>query len=194
MRAVASALDLVISAHLPSRRFDDERYRRLLARRRPSALPVSPIAWSEMVNDHPEPPRLSPGGALSAKMSTLARRDTKPEVDLRRALHSRGLRFRVQLKVPVNRRRTIDIAFTRVRLAVYVDGCFWHGCPEHHVLPRTNATWWEWKLDLNRRRDRSTNEELRAAGWHVLRLWEHTPTDAAADAVARIYCDLRRTR
>ena len=69
-------------------------------------------------------------------MSRLARRDTKPEILLRSELHRRGLRYRVQVKVPGNNRRTIDIAFTRVRLAVYVDGCFWHGCPEHHVHPR----------------------------------------------------------
>lgn len=145
-----------------------------------------------MNDESAEPARVSPGGALSAKMSTLARRDTKPEVDLRRALHRRGLRFRVQLKVPGNGRRTIDIAFTRARLAVYVDGCFWHGCPEHHVLPRANSEWWQWKIDLNRRRDVSTDSELTAAGWAVLRFWEHTDPDEAADSVARVYASRLR--
>lgn len=140
-----------------------------------------------MNNPQPEPQRVSPGGALSVKMSQLARRDTKPEVALRRALHSRGLRFRVQMKVPGNRRRVIDIAFTRARLAVYVDGCFWHGCPEHHVLPRTNSEWWQWKVDLNKRRDASTNEELQAAGWQVLRFWEHTHPEVAAEVTSRAY-------
>ena len=120
-------------------------------------------------------------------MSTLARRNTKPEVVLRRALHGRGLRFRVQVKVPGNRRRTIDIAFTRARLAVFVDGCFWHGCPEHHVPPRANAEWWRWKIDLNRARDGDTDTQLELAGWQVLRIWEHVDPDDAAVLVAEIY-------
>lgn len=130
-----------------------------------------------------EPARVSPGGKLSAKMSTLARRDTAPEMLLRRELHRRGLRFRVQFKVPSNRRRSIDIAFTRVRLAVYVDGCFWHGCPEHHSAPRTNAEWWKWKVERNRARDDDTDRLLTAAGWRVIRLWEHVPPKEAADEV-----------
>jgi len=130
-----------------------------------------------------EPPRTSPGGALSAKMSTLARRDTAPELALRRELHRRGLRYRTQVKVPGNNRRTIDIAFTRVRLAVYVDGCFWHGCPEHHVRPKANAEWWDWKIGNNIRRDHSTDHELHAAGWQVMRVWEHVDPVVAADLV-----------
>jgi DNA mismatch endonuclease (patch repair protein) len=139
------------------------------------------------MSDPVEPNRVPPGGALSAKMSTLARRDTKPELEVRRALHRRGLRFRVQLKVPGNRRRAIDIAFTRARLAVYVDGCFWHGCPEHHVLPRTNSEWWQWKVDRNRQRDIATDAELTATGWQVLRFWEHTDPEDAADRISTAY-------
>ena len=135
----------------------------------------------------PEPQRVSPGGALSDKMSRLARRDTKPEMLLRRELHRRGMRFRVQLKVPGNNRRTIDIAFTRARLAVYVDGCFWHGCPIHHQPPRSNAEWWEWKIARNQTRDRDTDRELGAAGWQVLRIWEHVPVDSAADRVEVVW-------
>ena len=134
-----------------------------------------------------EPARVSPGGALSARMSTLARRNTKPELRLRRALHSRGLRFRVQLKVPGNARRSIDVAFTRARLAVYVDGCFWHGCPQHYVRPRTNADWWLWKIEMNQRRDYDTNAALAAAGWQVLRVWEHLDPEDAANLVERTY-------
>lgn len=134
-----------------------------------------------------EPDRVRPDQALSTKMSTLARRDTKPELGLRRALHRRGLRFRVQLKVPGNPRRTIDVAFTRARLAVYVDGCFWHGCPDHHVMPRTNTMWWQWKVELNRERDSSTDATLTAAGWEVLRFWEHTDPETAADRIAYVY-------
>jgi DNA mismatch endonuclease, patch repair protein len=130
-----------------------------------------------------EPSRTSPGGALSRKMSRLARRDTAPELALRRTLHRRGLRFRVQVKVPGNRRRSMDIAFTRARLAVYVDGCFWHGCPAHHVPPGANRDWWAWKVERNRARDRDTDLELERAGWSVLRIWEHVPVEQAADQV-----------
>ncbi|MDN7121482.1 very short patch repair endonuclease [Nocardioides sp. ChNu-153] len=122
-------------------------------------------------------------------MSTLARRDTAPELGLRRELHRRGLRYRVQVKVPGNNRRTIDTAFTRVRLAVYVDGCFWHGCPQHHHAPKGNAEWWRWKVQRNKERDRDTDRELRAAGWEILRVWEHEPVAAAADAVETAYLD-----
>lgn len=120
-------------------------------------------------------------------MSTLARKDTKPELELRRALHRRGFRYRVQLKVPGNRRRTIDIAFPRLRLAVYVDGCFWHGCPEHHVRPRANNEWWTWKIERNQARDGDTDRHLQAAGWTVLRIWEHEAVDAAVEQVAEAY-------
>ncbi|SER61204.1 T/G mismatch-specific endonuclease [Pedococcus cremeus] len=134
-----------------------------------------------------EPARARPGPILSERMSTLARRDTKPEVDLRRALHRRGLRYRVQFKVPGNRRRTIDIAFTRARLAVYVDGCFWHGCPDHHVLPRTNSNWWQWKVELNKARDADTNQALERAGWIALRFWEHVDPEEAAFVIEETY-------
>ena len=141
-----------------------------------------------------EPDRVSPGGALSRKFSTLARRDTKPEVTLRRELHRRGMRFRVQAKVPGNNRRTIDVAFTRARLAVYVDGCFWHGCPEHHVPPKSNADWWRWKVERNTDRDRDTDRELAEAGWAVLRLWEHEDVEVAADRVQSAYDAARGRR
>jgi DNA mismatch endonuclease (patch repair protein) len=137
--------------------------------------------------DAEEPGRTSPGGALSRKMSTLARSDTKPELALRRELHRRGFRFRVQMKVPNNRRRTIDIAFTRARLAVYVDGCFWHGCPEHHVPPKANGEWWTWKVERNRARDRDTDAALRDSGWMPLRIWEHEDVDSAASRVEDAY-------
>lgn len=117
-------------------------------------------------------------------MSTLARRDTKPELLLRRELHRRGLRYRVQTKVPGNNRRTIDIAFTRARLAVFVDGCFWHGCPEHGTSPRANSEWWTWKIERNKARDVDTDRHLAAAGWHVIRIWEHEQAAAAADRIA----------
>lgn len=137
-----------------------------------------------------EPQRSSPGGWLSRKMSTLPRRDTAPELALRRELHARGLRYRVQMKVPGNNRRTIDIAFTRAQLAVYVDGCFWHGCPQHHHRPATNAEWWDWKIGRNRERDTSTNAQLARAGWDVLCIWEHEDPARGAEMVHQRY--LRR--
>jgi DNA mismatch endonuclease, patch repair protein len=128
-----------------------------------------------------EPSRVRPGRDLSERMSRLARRHTAPELALRRELHRRGLRYRVQLRMPMNRRRTIDIAFTRARLAVFVDGCFWHGCPEHGVQPQTNEDWWRWKIDRNQARDADTTQLLESAGWEVLRLWEHEdPVESAA--------------
>jgi len=91
------------------------------------------------------------------------------------------------MKVPGNNRRTIDIAFTRARLAVYVDGCFWHGCPAHHVRPKANGDWWHWKIERNQARDRDTDLALAASGWAVLRVWEHLPVSTAAELVERSY-------
>jgi DNA mismatch endonuclease (patch repair protein) len=121
--------------------------------------------------------------AVSLRMSVARRRDTKPELQLRRELHRRGRRFRVVLRVPGNNRRTIDIAFTRVKLAVFVDGCFWHGCPEHGSSPAANKEWWAKKLKTNQDRDADTNRILGDAGWTVLRIWEHMPSVLAADRV-----------
>lgn len=118
-------------------------------------------------------------------MSTRARRDTAPEISLRKALHARGMRYRVQIPVPGRGRRRIDIAFTRVRLAVFVDGCFWHGCPDHGVRPRANSEWWEWKLARNAERDRDTDQVLASQGWSVLRVWEHDCPAPGVDEVIR---------
>lgn len=116
-------------------------------------------------------------------MSVAARRDTAPELALRRALHAAGYRYRVVYPVPGNRRRTIDIAFTRARVAVFVDGCFWHGCPQHGTQPRANYAWWRTKLAANEVRDRDTDRLLNETGWRVVRIWEHEDLDAAVSAV-----------
>lgn len=110
---------------------------------------------------------------------------TGPELRLRRALHRAGLRYRVQLPVPGARRRRIDVAFTRLRIAVHVDGCFWHGCPQHPFVPKRNAAYWAGKFAANRARDAATDELLRTAGWLVLRVWEHEPVPDAVERVGR---------
>lgn len=122
-------------------------------------------------------------------MSALRRRDNASELAVRHLLHAAGYRYRVAYPVPGNRRRTIDIAFTRWRVAVFIDGCFWHGCPEHGTAPSANATWWATKLAANRARDADTSTHLESLGWCVLRSWEHEPAalvaNAVVDAVAR---------
>lgn len=114
------------------------------------------------------------------------RTGTKPEQLLRAELHRRGRRFRKDLLIRAGGLRThADIAFTRQRLAVFVDGCFWHGCPEHGSSPKSNTSYWGPKLRANVERDRRVDEALRAHGWAVLRTWEHEATDSAADLVER---------
>lgn len=111
-------------------------------------------------------------------------RDTSPELALRRALHARGLRFFVDRAPLPGIRRRADILFPRRRVAIYVDGCFWHGCPLHGSQPKANADYWGPKLARNRVRDRETDASLREAGWLVIRVWEHEPADEAADRIA----------
>ena len=118
------------------------------------------------------------------------RRDTSPELAVRRILHARGLRYRVDYApLPTMSRRRADIVFTRARLAVFVDGCFWHGCPEHATLPVRNADYWLPKLARNRERDAETDAALAAAGWRVVRVWEHEDPTAAASRIEAAYRD-----
>lgn len=121
---------------------------------------------------------------VSRRMSTARRRDTAPELALRKAVHALGLRYRVAYPVPGQRRRTIDLAFTRAKVAVFVDGCFWHGCPTHGSSPRQNSAWWTQKLAANYARDRDTDRMLDELGWTVLRVWEHEDFSEAAARVA----------
>ncbi|GGY52017.1 hypothetical protein GCM10010299_67810 [Streptomyces tanashiensis] len=111
--------------------------------------------------------------AVSARMSRQGSRDTAQELAVRRLLHASGLRYRVNVPVPGMPRRTIDIVFGPAKIAVFLDGCFWHGCPQHATQPKANAEWWRAKLDKNMARDRETTEHLEARGWTVLRFWEH---------------------
>lgn len=111
-------------------------------------------------------------------------RDTAPELALRRELHARGLRYRVDRQILPGVRRRADLVFGPARVAVFVDGCFWHACPLHGAAPKNNADWWQAKLAGNVARDRDTDRRLQEAGWAVLRIWEHEPAQAAADRVA----------
>lgn len=129
--------------------------------------------------------------SVSARMSRQGRRDTLPEVAVRRLLHAAGLRYRVNVPVPGMRRRTIDIVFPRLKIAVFMDGCFWHGCPQHATQPKSNAEWWRTKLDKNMARDTETTEHLRAEGWTVLRFWEHEVPIEAARIVQEIVTQRR---
>jgi len=122
-------------------------------------------------------------------MQANKRRDTLPELRLRSALFRMGLRFRVDRRPVAAITGRADVVFTRRRVAVFVDGCYWHGCPTHYVAPRTNAGYWSGKVDGNRRRDAATSAALIEAGWRVVRVWEHDEPLGAAAAIAAIVRD-----
>ena len=122
---------------------------------------------------------------IERRMKSQRRRDTAPELTLRSELWRRGLRYRVDFKV-VGRRQRVDIVFTRVKVAVFVDGCFWHTCPLHSTAPKANSDWWKAKLAANVERDRETDRALNAQGWLVIRVWEHEPASDAADRVEAV--------
>lgn len=130
--------------------------------------------------------------ATRASMLGNRRRDTAPELRLRSELHRRGLRFRVDYPPFASRRRRADIVFTRVRLAVFVHGCFWHGCDTHCRMPRTNSDYWSAKIAGNAARDADTVEALLNAGWGVEIVWEHEEPTHAADRVEAAYHSLLR--
>lgn len=136
-----------------------------------------------------EPGREAATESVHAKFSQLARRDTAPELAVRRALHAAGLRYRIEYPVPGAPRRRIDIAFPGRKLAVMIDGCFWHGCPEHRKPPARNSSWWEWKRETNEARDRDTDSKLAAQGWRVLRIWEHVEPVQAVEMVRAVLAE-----
>jgi DNA mismatch endonuclease, patch repair protein len=119
-------------------------------------------------------------------MADVATRNTRPELMLRRELHSRGLRYRVNSQPIPGLRTRADLVFAGPRVAVYVDGCFWHSCPDHGVLPKANRAFWREKLATNVERDRRTDTLLTAAGWASVRVWEHEDVVSAADHIAEI--------
>lgn len=130
-----------------------------------------------------------PSPGRSANMRANRRRDTAPELRVRRCLHAAGLRFRVDYRVRVEGLRSArpDIAFTRPRLAVFIDGCFWHGCPEHKGEPRTNVHYWGPKIEGNRTRDAQQAAALESDGWTVLRFWEHEPPEQVGRTIRDTY-------
>ncbi|KLN68845.1 MULTISPECIES: very short patch repair endonuclease [unclassified Rhodococcus (in: high G+C Gram-positive bacteria)] len=123
--------------------------------------------------------------ATSARMSAQRRRDTKPEIALRRELHRRGLRYFVDRAPIKGVRRRADLVFPRRNVAVFVDGCFWHSCPQHATFPKNNAQWWTEKLAANVVRDRDTDARLAEQGWTVIRIWEHEDPLVAAERVQK---------
>ncbi|WP_279382965.1 very short patch repair endonuclease [Streptomyces sp. FH025] len=138
-------------------------------------------------------PPESKASSLEVRASMRANRskDTGPELALRRLLYQRGLRYRVDARPLAEVRRRADVVFPRDRLAVFVDGCFWHGCPEHYRASTKNADFWREKIDGNRVRDGETNRKLLDAGWTVVRVWEH---DDPAEAAEKIVLLLRERR
>jgi DNA mismatch endonuclease (patch repair protein) len=119
--------------------------------------------------------------------------DTGPEIALRSALHARGLRFRKNLRLDLGERRRVrpDIVFPGLRLAVFVDGCFWHGCQEHRSLPTSNASFWKEKIEGTARRDAQQATWLQEQGWTVIRVWEHDVPEHAERLISAVVADLR---
>ncbi|WP_443057913.1 very short patch repair endonuclease [Streptomyces sp. KLMMK] len=126
-------------------------------------------------------------------MQAIRNKDTKPEQLIRRLVHAQGLRYRLHARPLPDLRRTADLVFRPVKVAVFIDGCYWHGCPEHYLAPRVNAGYWSDKVARNMARDRDTDERLVEAGWLVLRFWEHEPSDLCADKIAATVAARRTT-
>ncbi|MFI6485762.1 very short patch repair endonuclease [Nonomuraea sp. NPDC050663] len=137
--------------------------------------------------------RLSATDATRDRMSRQRSRNTNAEIWLRRELHKRGMRYRIHKKPISGLRREADVVFGPVRVAVFVDGCFWHGCPEHGTWPRNNQEFWRSKIELNRSRDADTDARLEAVGWLAVRVWEHEDPSEAAAMIAELVNDRRKS-
>ncbi|WP_272951833.1 very short patch repair endonuclease [Streptomyces xinghaiensis] len=127
-------------------------------------------------------------------MQAIRNRDTKPEQTIRRLVHAQGLRYRVCARPLPELRRTADMVFRPAKVAVFVDGCYWHGCPQHYVPPKTNPGYWSSKVARNRDRDRDTDERLAENGWLVLRFWEHESADDCAAKIISAVTSRRHAR
>jgi DNA mismatch endonuclease (patch repair protein) len=119
-------------------------------------------------------------------MKRVRQKNTSAESAIRRELHALGLRFRIQVPVLATPRRVADVAFSQLRIAIFIDGCFWHGCPKHATWPKQNAEFWYRKIVANQERDLDTVARLRAAGWKVLRIWAHEAPMTAALRISRV--------
>jgi DNA mismatch endonuclease (patch repair protein) len=123
--------------------------------------------------------------ATSRRMAKVRQKGTDAETALRKELHRRGLRYRVDYELSKKPRRVADVAFPGLKIAIFVDGCFWHGCPQHATWPKQNAEFWRLKIEANRLRDADTNSRLLDIGWTVLRFWEHESPIEASETVAQ---------
>ena len=119
----------------------------------------------------------------ATRMRAVGRRDTACEFAVRKLVHARGLRYRVDHPLPFDRRRRADLLFPRQKVAVFIDGCFWHGCPQHGTSAKSNADWWRKKIEANRARDGDTVRRLEALGWLALRFWEHEDPSLVASRI-----------
>jgi DNA mismatch endonuclease, patch repair protein len=126
-------------------------------------------------------------------MSAQLSQNTQIEVRLRSLLHARGLRYRVHRRPLSGLNRVADVVFTRAKVAVFVDGCFWHGCPAHGTWPKRNAEFWREKIERNVKRDRETDASLVEAGWSPVRVWEHDDVEDAVDRIVALILQ-RRTK
>ncbi|MFC8659369.1 very short patch repair endonuclease [Streptomyces sp. SID14515] len=142
----------------------------------------SDLRWS--VNQ--DQPSWASNEAVRASMKANRSRDTAPELALRRAVHALGMRYRVAARPLPTVRRTADLVFARARVAVFLDGCFWHGCPEHHTVAVRNGQYWADKVARNKARDADTDQRLRDAGWEPIRVWEHEDVLLAAERVRSV--------
>lgn len=129
--------------------------------------------------------------AARRRMRQTRQKGTRAELALRSALHRRGLRYRVQRSPVPGVRRSADIVFGPARVAIFVDGCFWHGCPIHGTWPKKNAEWWRAKILKNQERDRDTDRRYAEAGWAVVRVWEHENPETVADQLALLVRERR---
>lgn len=160
------------------------------------ASPASSVPLQRQATRHgKDAPSWATTPAIRKTMLGNRSRDTAPELKVRRAVHAMGLRYRVAYRPEPALRRTADLVFTRARVAVFIDGCYWHGCPEHYIEPASNVDYWRPKIARNRERDEETTAALTAAGWHVLRFWSHEdPAEVAATIRAEVRAASSRGR
>ena len=132
--------------------------------------------------------------AAHNRMKAVKSKNTAPEKAVRSALHRMGLSFRVDERPIKDLNRKADILFRSVMVAVFIDGCFWHGCPIHGTKSKTNAEFWEQKIKRNKERDRDTDKRLKAEGWKVIRIWEHEDSEQAAQKIYKIIVNYRKNQ